>query len=172
MTGGENNGGVEREEETVTAIWDDSTSIWEFAEGAKRVSNRRTPRGAGLGHAGPEVCCSLVDPAGLPSSSPHPPLILPSSSLHPPILSSPLREAGPFLLQSSRRCVADVNVMAVGGGGGVSPVSPAHLRRHAALDDSAARAQEADVSEDPEVLNRRPNCQPDPCSPPPPGLFK
>lgn len=38
------------------------------------------------------------------------PSLLPS--LHPPILCLPLRETGPFPLQSSRRCVADLNVMA------------------------------------------------------------
>lgn len=38
------------------------------------------------------------------------PSLLPS--LHPPVLCLPLREMRPFLLQSSRRCVADLNVMA------------------------------------------------------------
>jgi len=176
LTGGENNGGVEREKEKVMAIWDDSTSIWGIAECTERLSNRRTPRDAGLRHAGQEVCCLLFDPAGPPS-------------LHPPILSWPPRETGPFLLQSSRRCVADVNVMAVcvcvwGGGvlglwwvrtqqavlGGVAPLSPplsprqqvacylsppAHLTGFGfglgRADESPAWAQEADVRRTPRL---------------------
>ncbi|KAK1893925.1 Coatomer subunit alpha [Dissostichus eleginoides] len=46
------------------------------------------------------------------------PSLLPS--LHPPLPCLPLRETGPFLLQSSRRCVADRKVMAQEKGGAAS----------------------------------------------------
>lgn len=91
----------------MTAIWDDSTSmsgLLNVPHATLTVTRCRMP--------GTDRCRTkgAVVYGYVPSLLP---------SLHPPLPCLPLRETGPFLLQSSRRCVADRKVMAQEKGGWV-----------------------------------------------------